>query len=86
MRLLSRDGEIDYQEAFLTPAAARQWFDQLALDMDWHDETLRLFGRDIRVPRRVAWHGDAGTDYRYAGVTHAPRPWTPALRLSLIHI
>jgi len=28
----------------------------------------------------VAWHGDPEAAYRYSGVTHAPCPWTPALR------
>lgn len=49
--------------------------DELALEQ----ETISMFGRDVRVPRLVAYHGDPDRPYRYSGRTHEPRPWTPTL-------
>lgn len=38
-----------------------------------------MYGRPVRVPRLVAWHGDPAAVYTYSGTEHLPRPWTPAL-------
>ena len=79
MRLLNRDGEIDFYEDFLTENEADRLFHRMETSMDWQEEHLRMGGRPVRVPRRVAWHGDAGTVYQYSGVRHEPQPWTPEL-------
>lgn len=79
MRVLNRDGEIDFYEDFLGEDEADRLFQQLEISMDWQEEHLRMGGRTVRVPRRVAWHGDAGAVYRYSAVRHEPQPWTPEL-------
>ncbi len=38
-----------------------------------------MFGRPVRVPRLVAWHGDPVAVYTYSGTEHRPLPWTPVL-------
>lgn len=42
-------------------------------------ETIRMFGRDVAVPRLVAFHGERGRRYRYSGRDHEALPWTPSL-------
>ena len=52
----------------------------------WREERIRLFGRVHRVPRLVAWYGDAGVAYRYSGLEHRGRGWPgvlAGLRLTL---
>lgn len=79
MRLLNRDGEIDFYEDFLTENEANRLIHRMETSIDWQEEHLRMGGRTIRVPRQVAWHGDAGAVYQYSGVRHEPQPWTPEL-------
>jgi alkylated DNA repair dioxygenase AlkB len=69
-----------YVPDFLDAAAAWALFAQLRREVNWQAETIRLFGRSIEVPRRVAWYGDAGRNYRYAGLDHVCVGWLPALR------
>jgi alkylated DNA repair dioxygenase AlkB len=69
-----------YVPAFLDAAAAGLLFAQLRSEVCWRAETIRLFGRSIEVPRRVAWYGDAGCNYRYAGLDHPCSGWLPALQ------
>lgn len=38
-----------------------------------------MYGREVAVPRLIAWYGDPGADYRYSGVNHAPEPWSRTL-------
>lgn len=78
-RLLKRDGEIAYTEAFLDPTDADEGFLALREELDWQEEFIQIAGRRVPVPRRVAWYGDPGAVYRYSGVAHEPRAWTPAL-------
>lgn len=79
MRLLNRDGEIDFYEDFLAEDESDRLFHRMETCMDWQEEHLRMGGRKVRVPRQVAWHGDAGAIYHYSGVRHEPQPWTPEL-------
>lgn len=79
MHVLNREGEIDFHEDYLGTEEADRLFLAMEATMDWHEEFIRMAGRSVRVPRRVAWHGDSGAVYHYSGVRHEPRPWTPDL-------
>jgi len=74
------DGDVRYFAGAFGPGEADSLFRELRAGIDWQQEDIVMFGRRRRVPRLVAWHGDPGATYRYSGVTHEPRPWTPALR------
>lgn len=73
------DGELALTEHFIAPAETQQLFTSLQHGLPWHDEYLRIFGKDVRVPRRVCWCGDSAAVYSYSGVRHDPAPWTPVL-------
>jgi alkylated DNA repair dioxygenase AlkB len=45
----------------------------------WGQDIIKLYGKDINVPRLTAWYGDEGTSYVYSGIRNVPRPWTEAL-------
>ena len=51
----------------------------LAAELPLRTDTFTMFGRTVRVPRLIAWHGDPGCRYRYSGQTYEPAPWTPGL-------
>jgi alkylated DNA repair dioxygenase AlkB len=51
----------------------------LAAELPLRADTFTMFGRTVRVPRLVAWHGDPGCRYRYSGQTYEPALWTPGL-------
>jgi alkylated DNA repair dioxygenase AlkB len=46
-------------------------------------ETIRMIGREVLVPRLVAFCGEPGLRYRYSGRDHEAAPWTPTLRAIL---
>lgn len=47
-------------------------------EVNLRQDTLHLYGRDIPMPRKTAWVGDAS--YTYSGKRFDPEPWTPTLR------
>lgn len=61
--------------AFIDPDAARSLLAHCVADLCWHRETFTIFGRVVEVPRRVAWVGDPGLDYRYTGRSHPGTGW-----------
>lgn len=73
------DGEARLWPAAFGPGEAANLFDSLRAGIHWQQEEIVIFGQRRRVPRLVAWHGDAGASYRYSGTDHTPEPWTPAL-------
>ncbi len=69
--LLPRDGEAYLvEDAVADPDGV---FARLVRDVDWRQETARIMGQSVPLPRLTAWYGEAG--YRYSGIDHPPRPW-----------
>lgn len=45
----------------------------------WKQEHVSVWGKRHLQPRLIAWYGDAGKGYSYAGISLSPEPWTPTL-------
>ena len=60
----------------LDESTADAAFAALRDEIPWRQEHLRMFGSVIAVPRLEAWIADAGLEYTYSGILHAPQPWT----------
>lgn len=69
----------NYQSDFLTTEQAWRLFAELRRTVTWRQERLHLYGRRVTVPRLLAWCGDAGVNYRYAGADHPCHGWLPEL-------
>ena len=54
-------------------------FDQLYRQLDWAEREILMFGRRIKQPRLVAFHGEPGVEYAYSGQTLTAQPWGRAL-------
>ena len=78
-RLDLPDAEIGFAPAFFPEPEADRLFAAIRDMSDWKQETIRLYGRSIDLPRLTAWYGDEGTGYRYSGIDNTPMPWTPVL-------
>ena len=68
--------EIYYEEHFLAPGEAIQFFDALLIKCAWARHKTS-FGRP--VPRDEAYYGDAGTQYTYSRREYRPLAWIPEL-------
>lgn len=71
--------EMRYVSGFLGGEEAGLLFRRLLQTVEWRTETVTLFGRPQVVPRRIAWCGNAGVDYRYSGRSHRCEGWMPLL-------
>lgn len=72
-------GRLRLLEHWLAAESASRLFDRLHAEIDWQARTIRMFGRVVEQPRRIAFQGDAGVVYRYSGDDYHARPWHPSV-------
>jgi len=68
---------VTHLPGWLDAAEADDLFAALTTRIPWEQQTLRIYGREIPVPRLTCWFGDAG--YNYSGTTNMARTWLPEL-------
>ena len=73
-------GRALYVPGWLDPSAADQLLSDCLRDLDWSSPSIRMFGRELPIPRRHAFVGDPGIRYRWSGLEQRAEPWPPALR------
>jgi alkylated DNA repair dioxygenase AlkB len=54
-------------------------FQRLLAEVDWKQEHIKMFGKEIGIPRLTAWYGDPERSYTYSGIALTPLEWTPLL-------
>ncbi len=79
--LLPYDGSAVIHLDVLSAAEARAAFVSLHDEIEFHQNHLRMFGREIPEPRLVAWVGDPNARYSYSGIELDPAPWTPTMSM-----
>ncbi|WP_031434688.1 alpha-ketoglutarate-dependent dioxygenase AlkB family protein [Methylomarinum vadi] len=73
------DGELYLIREFYPPERADSFFQTLLDELDWRQEQILIYGRQVGVPRLMCWYGDPGMHYHYSGTDHSPTPWTGTL-------
>lgn len=74
-----RDGAYYFQPDFFTKAESDAFFASLKAQIQWRQESMQLYGKQVNFPRLSAWYGEKETTYTFSGVTHHPHPWTDDL-------
>ncbi len=59
---------------FLGEEDADEWFNLSQILVEWSHNDIRMFGKDIPLPRLEAIIGNG--DYSYSGITLKAQPWT----------
>lgn len=49
------------------------------VNIDWHQDTIKMYGKEHLLPRVSAWYGDFDRPYTYSGITLQPKAWTDKL-------
>jgi len=75
------NADLQLHTQWLDAPTADHWLAELSAQTPWQQPQVQIYGRQLPVPRLVAWYGDAEASYRYSGLTHQPLPWTPLLAL-----
>ena len=77
-RLLN--GEYILVKDFIPQKEADAILQSLIKHINWRQENIRMFGKNIAIPRLTAWYGDQNMNYNYSGINNDPNPWTSELQ------
>ena len=75
----ANDAVIQLIDPFIGERDAHQLFSDLYKATPWRQDHIRMYGRDIVIPRLQAWYGDQGCSYSYSGIRLQPLEWTSLL-------
>ncbi|GGD48722.1 alkylated DNA repair protein [Lacimicrobium alkaliphilum] len=73
------DAELTYVADFLPASEADSLLAVLQGTLAWRQDSIRIYGREVKIPRLQAWYGDMEASYKYSGLDMHPIPWTQAL-------
>jgi alkylated DNA repair dioxygenase AlkB len=73
------DNNFQLDPDFLPRGMANKYLQQLFNDIEWRQDTLRLYGREHRIPRQHQWYADSGVSYHWSGINMQPLNWIPPL-------
>ncbi|ARS37175.1 alpha-ketoglutarate-dependent dioxygenase AlkB family protein [Pontibacter actiniarum] len=72
------DAEVYFAPAFVPAPQRDVYLERLLQEVNWQQESIKLFGKLQPMPRLTAWYGDKG--YTYSGLENKPQPWLPLLQ------
>jgi alkylated DNA repair dioxygenase AlkB len=73
------DAEVLFYPAFFDADESQQLLQDLTDNIAWEEQEAKFPWGIVKIPRLVAWYGDAGKSYSYSGVKHEPHGWTETL-------
>lgn len=79
-QVIKLDGaELLYIPQFYDKLKSDMYFQQIISNVEWKQDFINMYGRDLPLPRLSAWYGDSNKPYTYSGITLKPKTWTPEL-------
>ncbi|MGG6269673.1 alpha-ketoglutarate-dependent dioxygenase AlkB family protein [Leptolyngbya sp. AN03gr2] len=75
--LIKQNGTVFLYENLFDQAEADQLYSELLTDIDWQQDHLKIYGKNVPLPRLTAWYGEK--QYSYSGIEMQPRSWTESL-------
>jgi len=77
--LLPKDGLARYYGKIFSSAEAENHFKYLLHNIEWKNDKVIIFGKQIITKRKAAWYGDKAFEYTYSKITKKALPWTTEL-------
>ena len=73
--LLPFDGDVLFYADFL----GNEYFELLKSEINWKQEGMKMYGKEVLFPRLTAWYAEDGKTYKYSGLVNIPQEFTPNL-------
>ncbi|BAY67156.1 2OG-Fe(II) oxygenase (plasmid) [Calothrix brevissima NIES-22] len=73
------DGDIIFYPSYFTEEESNRIIQELFREINWGQDKIKFYGKEMNLPRLTAWYGDSGKYYTYSNITMNPIPWTPML-------
>ncbi len=73
------NGEYLFYPDFFSKAQSDFFLQSLKKGIDWKQESMNMYGKQVNFPRLTAWYGDNNKPYSFSGITLEPKTWTKEL-------
>src|SRR5688572_24834878 len=77
--LLPYDGEVICYPQFFNREESDFYFEKLMDTIEWQQDKMKIYGKEVNLPRLTAWYGEHRADYTYSGISMKSKTWTPEL-------
>lgn len=73
------NGEFIYLPNYFNKSESTTYLNKLKSNIDWKQESMNMYGKQINFPRLTAWYGDNDKPYSFSGIKLSPQPWNEEL-------
>tara|TARA_Y100000766_G_scaffold275780_1_gene279186 strand:- start:1041 stop:1637 length:597 start_codon:yes stop_codon:yes gene_type:complete len=73
------DLKVRIEKNFFNQVDSNELLKKIISDLPWESMAIKMFGKDITIPRLQCWVGDKGCDYKYSGKKLNRQDWTTDL-------
>ena len=77
--VILKNGEYIYNPSFLTRDQANFYLEAFKNHIEWKQESMNMYGKQVLFPRLTSWYGDNDKPYSFSGITLNPHPWNKEL-------
>lgn len=77
--IINKEGQAIYFGKIISEERIDVLFQELINKVDWKNEVVIMFGKEIITKRKVAFYSDQKIEYRYAQKTKKGLTWLPVL-------
>ena len=77
--IINHDGIAVYFGQIMNAEESAQFYIELFNNIEWRNEVVVMFGKEITTKRKVAFYADKGIEYTYSNKTKTGLPWNEAL-------
>lgn len=79
LQIINFEGEAIYYGPIFSLKQSSIFYDDLLKNIEWKNEEIIMFGKEIISKRKVAFYGDDGIEYTYSNKTKKGLVWTAPL-------
>ena len=79
LNIIHQDGIALYHEKVISDEQIKPLYDELLNEINWENERVVMFGKEIITKRKVAFYSDVSIAYTYSSKTKIGLPWKDPL-------
>ena len=79
LQIIEQDGLVLYHENVISDEQIKLLYEELLNNINWENERVVMFGKEIITKRKVAFYSDASIAYTYVSKTKIGLPWKDPL-------
>jgi alkylated DNA repair dioxygenase AlkB len=73
------DADVIFYHNFFSHQESDELFQTLFNEIKWRQDKMKIYGKEVKLPRKTAWYGDRDKPYTFSGIHLEPEPWTSTL-------